>query len=301
MDLKIIVKAVRAPFFTGVIVPVVLGSVLAWHSGYDFMWGYFFLTLVGIIFMHAGANTINDYFDHLSSNDEINEEFVRPFTGGSRVIQNKEISPKGMLTLSLSLYSAGIIIGLILAYTRGMPIFWLGLVGFLIGFIYVMPGINLVGRGFGELAISVSFGLLCVIGAYYVQAQAFALEPALLSIPVALLITAILYINEFPDFNADKAVGKNNWVVRIGKPKAAKVYTIIMIATYVIIALLALTYNLWLLLGLIMLPQAIKISKNALVNFNNTEALIPSNAGTIAAHLVTGLLLSVGYVVDKIV
>ena len=301
MNFRLLIQAVRAPFFTGVIIPVILGSVLAWHSGYDFHWGYFFLTLVGIIFMHAGANTINDYFDHLSSNDALNKEYVRPFSGGSRLIQNKEITPKGMLKLSLSLYSAGIIIGLLLAATRGMPILWLGLLGFLLGFLYVMPGVNLAGKGLGEFSIYVAFGVLCVVGSYYVQAQSFSLESVLLSAPVALLITAILWINEFPDFNADEAVGKRHLVVRLGKLKAAKVYTGIMIATYVIIALLAIAYNYWLLIGLLMLPQAIKISKNAVVNYNNTEALIPSNAGTIMAHMVTGVLLSIGYVLDKII
>ncbi len=301
MNPKQFLDTVRAPFFTGVIVPVILGAVLAWHNGFHFHWGYFLLTLLGILSIHAGANTINDYFDHKSGNDEINREFVRPFTGGSRAIQNQTISSKGMLTLSMILYAIGIAIGLILVFNRGIPILWIGLIGVALGVFYVMPGINLAARGVGEIAILLAFGVLCVMGSYYVQAQTFKWEPFLLSLPIGLLITAVLWINEFPDFNADKAVGKNHWVVRLGKRKAARAYFVIILLTYGLIAIYGIVYNYWLLLALLLLPNALKISRNAMVNYANTEALIPSNAGTIMAHLATGLLLTGGYVLDKLI
>ncbi len=301
MNPKIFIQAVRAPFFTGVIIPTILGSVLAWHSGYPFHWGYFFLTLFGIICIHAGANTINDYFDHLSRNDEINKDYVRPFTGGSRMIQNEIISPKGMLTLSLILYGIGIVIGLILTATRGLPILWIGMLGVAVGVLYVMPGINILAKGFGEIGIFTAFGVLCVVGSYYVQAQTLAWEPFFLAFPVGLLITAVLWINEFPDFEADKAVGKTHLVIRLGKMKAARVYSVIVILTYVSIVIIAAVYNIWLLIGLLPLPIALKIIRNALVNYDNTAALVPSNAGTIQAHMLTGLLLSGGYIIDKLI
>lgn len=301
MQPKIFIEAIRMPFFTGVIVPVILGSVMAWHAGFPFHWGYFFITLFGIVCIHAGANTINDYFDHLSRNDEVNVEYVRPFSGGSRLIQNGTISPKGMLTLSLTLYGVGIAVGLILAAARGLPILWLGMLGVAFGVLYVMPGVNLAARGVGEIGIAVSFGLLCVMGSYYIQAQSFALEPLLLSLPVALLITAILWINEFPDFKADKAVGKNHLVVRMGRRNAAKVYFFMMMFTYALIFVLAVIYNWWLMLGLLITPLALKIGRNALLNYDDTGKLVPSNAGTIKAHLITGLLLSGSYIIDRLI
>jgi len=300
-SMKKFLATVRAPFFTGVIVPVILGTAIAWHAGYPVHWGYFFLTLIGIIAIHAGANTINDYFDHLSSNDEINEEYVRPFTGGSRMIQDQSITPKGMLRLSIAMYALGAVIGLYLAYSRGMPIFWIGLIGVAMGVLYVAPGVNLLSRGVGELAILIAFGVLCVQGSYYVQTQSLDLEPLLLSLPIGMLIMLVLWINEFPDFNADQAVGKNHWVVRLGKEKAAKYYFAFMAVTYAMIIILALLYNLWLLVALLMLPHAWKIGRNAVKNYADTKALIPSNAGTILAHLLTGILLTCGYIIDTIV
>jgi len=302
MKLKVIFASLRAPFFTGTVVPVILGSILAWHHGFPFEWGLFWLTLLGAVALHAGANTINDYFDHLSGNDPVNREFVRPFSGGSRLIQNGELTARGMLKISLVCYLLGIAIGLVLTYLRGMAVFWIGLTGVACGVFYVAPGIHLVRRGLGELAIALAFGVCCVTGAYYVQAQRFGLEVFWASLPVALLITAVLWINEFPDFNADREVGKNHWVVRLGRKRAAWGYGLIMLTTYLLILGLSVFFNkVWLLLGLLTAPVAFASVRNALKNYDNIPALVPSNAGTIITHLLTGLLLATGYLLQTII
>jgi 1,4-dihydroxy-2-naphthoate octaprenyltransferase len=301
MKIQTFFASLRAPFFTAVIIPVILGSVLAWHHGSNFQWGLFFITLFGAIALHAGANTINDYFDHLSNNDAVNDEFIRPFTGGSRLIQNGDLTPRGMLTISISTYMIGIIIGLYLAYLRGMPIFWIGLVGVACGVLYVAPGINLAKHGFGEFAIALAFGLCCVSGAYFVQAQTLSFEVIFASLPVAMLIMLVLFINQFPDYNADKAVGKTHWVVRMGRKKASVSYAAMMIITYVMIIALALIYGkFWLLVGLATAPIAVKAVRNALVNYDDVKELFPSCAGTIMTHMFTGLLLTSGYVLQTL-
>jgi 1,4-dihydroxy-2-naphthoate octaprenyltransferase len=301
MNIKVILASLRAPFFTGVIVPVILGSVIAWHHGVDFHWGLFFLALVGAVALHAGANTINDYFDHHNRNDELNEEFIRPFTGGSRLIQNGVITPGGMLTIALVCYLIGISIGLYLTWLRGLMILWIGLIGVACGVMYVMPGVNLVGRGVGEFVIALAFGLCSVNGAYFVQAQSLNIEAVIASLPIGILITLVLYINEFPDYKADKAVGKNHWVARLGRRRGSIGYVVLMALNYAIIITLALVFSkLWLLLGLLTIPIAFKAAKNALVNYDNVPALFPSCAGTILTHLLTGVLMTAGYVLQTV-
>jgi 1,4-dihydroxy-2-naphthoate octaprenyltransferase len=299
MNFKLIIASLRAPFFTGVIVPVTLGSILAWYHTGNFFWGYFILTMIGSIALHAGANTINDYFDHFSGNDPVNKEYVRPFSGGSRLIQNKTLTPKNMLTISLTCYAIAISIGLFLVATRGLPILFLGIIGVASGILYVAPWVNLAASGIGEIAIAMNFGVLSVLGSYYVQAQTFSWEALLASIPVALLITAILWINEFPDFNADKAVGKTHWVVRLGRKKSAVVFMIMMALVYVSILLLGILYpGRWVLLGLLSLPLSIRVVANALKHYDQIPQLVPSNAGTILAHALTGVLLCIGYLLN---
>ncbi len=299
MKVKTVIEALRVPFFTGVIVPITLGSILAWYHTGDFYWGYFALTMIGGLALHAGANTINDYFDHHSGNDPVNVEFVRPFSGGSRLIQNRELTSKEMLTISMCCYVIAIVIGLFLVGTRGLPILFLGIIGVASGILYVAPRVNLAASGVGEIAIALNFGILSVLGSYYVQAQAFSMEAFVASIPVALLITAILWINEFPDYKADKEVGKTHLVVRLGRKTSAMVFTVMMALVYVSILLLGILYpGRWVLLGLLTLPLSIKVVINALKHYDQIPQLVPSNGGTILAHLLTGALLCVGYLLN---
>jgi len=298
--LKSYVIAMRVPFFTASVIPVLLGSAIAWvHTG-GIHWFYFFLTLLGGVLLHAGANIINDYFDHLSGTDDINTEFARPFTGGSRVIQDGLLSPREVLAEALILYALASGIGVYLAAARGWEILALGVIGVFSGFFYCAPPFKLVHRGIGEIFIGLNFGVLMTLGAYFVQARSFAWEPFAASLPVAFLIAAVLYINEFQDANADGAVGKNQIVVRLGKKRAVAGYIGVMAAAYVsvgaAVALKVLTP--WALLSFAALPFAAKAIVSAGRNYADSKALVPANAMTILSHLVTGIMLSVAYLIS---
>jgi 1,4-dihydroxy-2-naphthoate octaprenyltransferase len=295
-------EEVRAPFFTAVIVPVLLGSIIAWYHGYPVQIGYFFLTLLASIFIHAGTNVMNDYADHLSGCDARNKEFVRPFSGGSRMIQNKILTPREVLTGSLVFFALSTVLGLTLVYLKGLPILYLGLIGTFCGIFYTIPPFNLAARGIGELTVGLCFGTLMMLGAYYVQAQTFSAEVVWASIPVTLLIAGVLYINEFPDYVADRDSGKTHLVVRMGRPRAFYGYVAIMAVTFLsIIAGAALQIMpLYTLIALLMLPKAIGAIKVARVHHSDSQKLVPANASTIAVHLMTGLLLSIGYVIAAI-
>lgn len=298
---KLYLAEVRAPFFTATIVPVLLGSVIAWSSFDMFSWSYFGLTLFGSILIQAAANVINDYWDHKSGNDEVNVEFLRPYTGGSRMIQKGLLSPNEVLVEAIILFAGGIVIGLFLTYMKGDGILYLGLVGVLSAYFYTAPPFKLVFRGIGELFIGLDFGILLTVGAFYVQTGFFALEPLIASLPIALLVTAILYINEFQDYKADKKVGKNHLVARMGKKRAQVGYGIMMWTTYISIVagVVAQIISPWTLLGLITIPIAMKAVNTAKVHYDDYLKLAPANVGTIMSHLLTGLLMSIGYLIDR--
>src|SRR3989338_847528 len=113
--LKVWLKALRAPFFTATIVPVLLGAIIAWYDTGSFIWVKFWLTFAGALFMHAGTNLANDYFDHQSGCDEINAT-PTPFSGGSRVIQQGLIKAKNILFAALAFFIFGSLIGFYLNY-----------------------------------------------------------------------------------------------------------------------------------------------------------------------------------------
>jgi 1,4-dihydroxy-2-naphthoate octaprenyltransferase len=300
---KIWLTEIRAPFFTATIVPILLGAVIAWARTSTFHWGYFLLTMMGGLLLHIGANVANDYFDHLSGTDELNVEFVRPFTGGSRMIQLGLLTPREVLTGSLTAYGLAVVIGLYLAYVRGPMILVFGIIGMFSGFFYTAPPIKLVGRGIGEFFIGLNFGVLMTVGAYYVQTGFLAWEPVIASIPVALLITAILYINEFQDAPADGSVGKDHLVVRLGRKRAVQGYILLLAFTYLSILLAAIfrVTSPFTLIALGTLPVAIRAVGVARAHYDEYLKLVPANAATVFIHLLTGLLLSAGYLLDKAV
>ena len=297
--MKSLILELRASFLTATIVSIVLGASIAWARNGVFDVGFFLLSLVGGVFLHLGTNVANDYFDHKSGGDDINREFVRPFSGGSRMIQLGLLKPREVLLEASIFYATGLGIGMYLAFVRGLAVLFLGLVGLFSGIFYSGPPFKLANRGVGEALVGINFGVLMTMGSYYVQTQALDAEPLMASIPVCLLILAVVYINEFPDYNADKAVGKKTLIVRLGKKRAASGYVILIGGVYlsILIGVLTAIMPTATLIGLFTIPIAAKAAAYTLKYHSNSLKLVPANALTILCHLLTSLLLSAGYVI----
>jgi len=295
------VNATRLPFLTATFVPVLLGTAVAWRDG-ALNLGLFALSLIGAALFHLGTNVLNDYFDHRSGADEANLT-PTPFAGGSRLIQRGLIEPAGLLRLALGLYLAGTVVGLVLVALRGTELIWFGLAGFGLGFLYTAPPVRLVHRGFGELAVGLGFGPVIVLGSYWVQAQGWSREAVLLSIPVGLLIAAVLYINEVPDRMWDAKAGKRTIITRLSPAMSINGYGLLMAAAYlaIVAGVAAGALPVPTLLGLLTVPMAWRAFQGLRRHHAYPYRLIPANATTVFAHLFTGLLMFVGYVVAVLI
>src|SRR3990170_6618624 len=230
--LKTLFLSTRPQFFLAVILPVTTGTSYALYKGASFDALSFSLALIAAILYHGGMNSLNDYFDSISNADEMNLSPLTPFAGGSRMIQRGLMSQRETLLLSLVLLFAGSAIGLYLVWLKGIFILIIGVLGFLTGVLYSAPPVFLAGRGLGEATVFLNFGLLTVSGAYFLQAGNITIDAAIISIPIGFLITAILYVNEFPDYSSDKASGKRNLVVRLAPERARYGMFIIGAMTY---------------------------------------------------------------------
>ena len=302
MSFKIWLKAIRIPFFTATIIPVLFGYLLSWHDQSVFIWQRLLLTLVGAVCIHAGTNLANDYFDHRAGCDEANPTPTR-FSGGSRVIQDGQITPNKILCASLLFFGLGSAIGLYLNYIcGGNVILILGAIGVFLGFFYSARPLKIGYGSFGELATGIGFGPLMVMGAYFVGAGELTFRIFLVSIPIGILIALVLFINEFPDYLGDKSVGKRTLVVILGKKKAITLYYALLAATYAVIAGLVsikfLPYTC--LIALVSLPIALKAFSVAKNNYEKVNELLPVNAATIGLHSIIGLLLCGGLAMNKI-
>ncbi len=293
-------RELRAPFFSASIIPVLVGTALAYSVAEVFNPVLFILALFGMVALHAGANIANDYFDHISGNDWQNKN-VTPFSGGSQLIQQGLLSPKSVLIGAWIALSMGLLAGVIILYiTRSVFILLFGVIGLLGGYFYTAPPVKLGYRTIGELVIGFLFGLLPVYGSYYLQTCTIDLFPLIPGILVGMLIFLIIFINEFPDGPADAAVNKRTLVVVLGEKSALLCFRFVLVATFIIAAVFLFFKTMFLpgLLYLTMLPLALVILKCSTRDITLKSGEYNVNRLTIIFHLLGGLMLSFGFVIS---
>ncbi|HID50043.1 MAG TPA: prenyltransferase [Chromatiales bacterium] len=291
--------ATRPPFILATVMPILLGLAYSVYTGHGLHGFHAVLTLLAGILLHAATNVLNDYYDSLNGTDDLNEDRVFPFTGGSRFIQNEVLTRRQTLLFGLGLVLAVMVIGAYLISQTGTVLLWLGLLGLLLGGGYSAPPLNLNSRGLGELAVLAGFSLL-PLGAYLVQTGELSLPMLLVALPGGLLTANLLYINQFPDRKADIQAGKLHWVARLS-PRVAR-------WGYVLIAALAwLTLPALIAAGLLPPPAiiallpvvlSIKAARILLAHADQPRALAPAIPMTILAMLAHGALLSVALVLS---
>lgn len=223
------VLATRPAFLTITLAGCLIGFATALNSAQAFNVATAAATLLLALLAHAGINVLNDYYDHLNGTDEANSGRLYPYTGGSRFIQNGVLTPVQTLAYGLILFALVVAGGVWLIGQSGTGLFWIGLAGLFIGWAYSAASLKLNARGLGEGCVAAGF-LLIVAGADFVQRQGFAVLPWLAGLPYALLTTNILFINQFPDREADGQTGKRHWVVRLAPEQVARMYALIALA-----------------------------------------------------------------------
>ncbi len=286
----------RLPFLTATFIPIFVGAAVANLSGFSVDWGWLGLTLLGGSLLHIGTNTANDYFDHISGTDEANYNYMVPFSGGSRSIQMGLISAKGMLTVAIVSFALSAVVGIPLIQKAGMPVLWLGLIGFFSGLFYTAPPFRFASRkGLGELIIGLNFGPLMVAGSTLVQTGKLLPEAFLAGIPIGLLVAAIVYVNEFPDHDGDKATGKDTLIVVFGPEKARIGYVLLVAGAFISIIVMALngTFPMLTLIALVASYFGVRAIQ-ILYKYYDDRLLQPANAGTINMHFITGVLFCIG-------
>jgi 1,4-dihydroxy-2-naphthoate octaprenyltransferase len=229
----------------------------------------------------------------------VDAEHRTPFSGGKKTIVDGILTVTQSAVIGLITMSVAALLGLYVVFFREFSVIYIGLAGFILAVIYSLPPFKLCYRGLGEIAVGLAFGPLILNGMYVVMTQRFDILPLLVSLPIGMLIVNVLWINQFPDYEADREAGKKNWVVRLGKKKAAKVYAGIFILNYLaVIAITIYTSNAIWLLALLTIPKAIQAVKNCFMNFDNIKNLTQSNAATVQIYILSGILLATSALLD---
>jgi len=297
---KTYLKALRLPFLAGSIIPFVTASAFVFQRG-SFSPLAFFMALIGLEALHLGSNLLNDYYD-ASGSDPINIRLT-PFSGGSRVIQEREIQPNTILGLSILFFAIGVACGMWFAFWGRPYVLLIGLCGLLAGWTYSSPPLKLMCRGLGEPLIFIAFGPLITLGTYYVMTGSLSWSAFLLGVPNGLLIMAIIWINEFPDYQADLEANKRNLVIRLGLRRARYLYCMIMVLPFLAIILLIYLIGLPILviISLGAFPLASKAIHILWRKYLFFQDLIPAQALTIQTLVSVGLLMSGALFMSRIV
>ena len=213
--------------------PVIIGSVLAWQQGSPFHWGLFVLALVGAMAAHLGANVTNDVFDFGAGTDQAAQAITHQgstVATGSRYLLNGTLTITYYRKLAVACFAVALLCGLVLTIFRPWALLF-GVMGFLLAFFYVAPPIRLayIGRGLGEIDILISFGILPLVGSFYVQSATITPIAFLASLPIGLYTMVVLYFHHFLHWRADKEVGKITPVVALGEKRARIVGALLLL------------------------------------------------------------------------
>ncbi len=293
------VAASRALYSTTIVLPCIADAVIAWYEGY-FSWMPFILVLVALFFANIGTNLNNDFFDYKSGVDAIDEG--RKFKSGAEVYLKSGLTPKRVATAVAVCFSITAAIGLYLVFAVNWNIVFLGLAGIFIAVFYTAPPFKLGYRGFAELVCWLGNGLLAVAGTYYVLAGKISTTALLVSVPVGLLVTAIIYIGNVPDAEADAKVGKRTTSVRFGRQAVVVLGPAFYVVVYasLIAGIILHLLPVWTLLALLTVPMAIKIVRLTGKNYNDIPSYAPAIMMTVKIFMLTTLLIIVGFAIAYI-
>jgi 1,4-dihydroxy-2-naphthoate octaprenyltransferase len=285
----------RPQFLILSVVLALLGTAVAAYDGYFNIW-YAVLAFIGLLLTHISVNTLNDYFDYKSGIDLKTNR--TPFSGGSGIIPAKLMKPKQVLLLGIVTLVLAVPIGVYFTIVSG----WMLLPLLVVAAICILFYTNFILRTpFPEWAAGLGLGFLPVMGMYFVQTGEFNWHIVVAAIPSGILVYNLLFLNEFPDLEADKAGGRKTFPVLLGL-RAASIQYIVMTAILYIWILgwsIAGVMPLLSLITLLTIPFAVKAVRGA-INHGDMNQLVPGMANNVMVVLITQLLLAIAYIVATI-
>lgn len=293
-----LVRLTRIQFTPVVIAPVVVGAAAAWSFEQQFNPLYLLLAVVGSVLLHLASNTIDDVFDYTAGVDKASNEMFPPDFPGWKVI------PRGVVTLgnaklySYAMFGVAALIGLFFTLTVGYWVVVLVAAGVFLGYFYTAPPLRLDFRGkaLGEASIFLSFGLIPVLGSYYVQTGHLTPLTVLISIPSGILTTTVLMNHNQIFFDPYVKTGKRTLTIILGREKGLKATMLLTIISQLTVAAAILTGILPLtaLLAYLALPLTLRQFRLSM----KREKTIPDYAAltqaTFGADIAFCLLLAAG-------
>ena len=251
-----------------------------------------FLVLIGALLTHAAVNVFNNYFDYRSGIDARTTK--TPFSGGVDILVQGKMKPSVAFGIGLTCLLGAGVIGVYFLARVFYPLFPILLYG-LVAICLYNPIFSKI-HALSEIVAGTGFGFMG-LGAYVTQAGVVDGTGISVFVPVSILVALLLFLNEFPDAEADKTAGRRHLVILLGKKRSASVYVAGLVATYasILLAVAARAAPFTVLISFITTPIAYRAGRIALKSYDRVPDLVPALASNVLAILSTILLLAVGF------
>jgi 1,4-dihydroxy-2-naphthoate octaprenyltransferase len=285
--------AARVRTLPAAVAPVLVGTALA-GFGHVFHPLRFFAALVGAIFIQVGTNLSNDYSDARRGADA--EDRLGPV----RVTAGGLVPPRQVLIATYITFAVAVLAGIYLIVVAGWQLLLVGAASILAGVLYTGGPRPYGYEGLGEVFVFLFFGIVAVAGSFFVQTRHLDWEAFALAVPVGLLASAILVVNNFRDTDTDRRAGKRTLAVRMGRVRTRSLYATIVYAAYVL-ALVPWVFGAlrpWLLLSWLTLPLAARVVR-IVRNHTDGPSLNEALARTGMLQLAFCVLLSAGLLLSR--
>lgn len=281
-------RAIRVRYLLASVIAVSNGIALAFWKNKQIDLSDAILTFVGVICLHASIDLLNDYWDYKRGIDTATRR--TKFSGGTGVLPENLLKPGNVYFVGLIFLLIGTLIGMYFVVIRGIVIALL--LGFAILSVYFYST-SIVNLGLGEAFVAIK-GTLIVVGSYYVQTWSIGVGVVFVGIIMGILSASVLFVNSFPDYQADRSRGRRTLVILLGRQRAVKIFPWIILCTYVlIIAGIFLGYlKIYSLASLLSLPFAVRAIKRISKSYQDVEKLVPVMGATVAYSRVTGVVLA---------
>ncbi len=289
---KVWVLAARPRTLPAALVPVVVGTAIAFHEGH-LAWIPALLALWGATWLQIGTNFANDYFDARKGADTPDR------LGPTRVTQAGLASPRSVLVATALAFGLAALGGLGLVWFAGWPVVVVGILSILSGIAYTGGPFPLGYNGLGDLFVFLFFGLVAVTGTVFVQAHAISPLAWALAVPVGLLATAIIVVNNLRDAPTDVRVGKRTLAVRYGERFARIEYTVLMAGALLVPPVLALLGRAPWAIALTLIATPLALREIRSVWTDSGRALNRTLGATGQVLLAHGILMALGLAIGR--
>ncbi len=281
------IMAARPKTLFAAFAPVIVGASLAVaEKKFDPVSS--FIALLCSLLIQVATNYTNDLYDHLKGAD------TKERVGPKRALNEGWVSVSQMKTAIYLTFGTAFLMGLYLVYVGGPFILAIGILSIIAGFMYTGGPFPLAYNGLGDLFVFLFFGFVGTIGTYFINTSVVSSQALLASIPVGALVTNILVVNNYRDFEQDRKAGKRTLAVMFGKNFALGEYLILLGSSFAVPLIMFLYYDLsaWIFLPYLTLPFAYKLII-MLLNRHGSE-LNPALELTAKLSAIYGVLFSVG-------